>query len=288
MKHKATTLFLLTVISVIQSCNYDPLIDVPDPPDRIIIDGWIETGRHAKVFLTANTPFFSDVDSASLRDLVLTRARVTLSNGADSEFLILRKDEQYFPPYYYESNLLVGQAGGTYTLTAEYGGKTARAMTTIPAPVPIDTSYFVQEQPGDSLGNIYLEFTDPPAEKNYYRIFARRIGKDGRYFGSRIMALDDAHFSGDVVGFTLFEVLASALDEGANEPFRLGDTVVVKLCTMDRAQFEFWSTFQEEVMNSGNPFASSLSELKSNVEGAGLGVFSGYGASYDTVYTAIK
>ena len=288
MKHTDTILLILVLAPFFQGCNNDPVIDVPDPPDRIVIDGWIESGRQARVFLTANAPFFSDIDSASLRDLVLTRARVTMSDGVDSEYLILRRDENYFPPYYYEGNLLVGQSGGTYTLTAEYGGKTATASTTIPAPVGIDTAYFVPDQSGDSLGSIYLEFTDPPDQKNYYRIFARRIGKDGRFFGSRIMALDDVHFSGEAVGFYLYEVLASALDEGANEPFRLGDTVIVKLCTMDRAQFEFWTSFQEEVMNAGNPFASSLSVLKSNVEGEGLGVWSGYGTSFDTVFAAVE
>jgi hypothetical protein len=54
---------------------------------------------------------------------------------------------------------------------------------------------------------------------------------------------------------------------------------------MDRQSFEFWSSYQDEVLNSTNPFASSLSDVRSNIEGDGLGIWGGYGVSVDTVFT---
>ena len=78
-----------------------------------------------KFFLPLKSPYFSSLDSASIRDLVLTRAKVTLSDGDRSEILILRRNDDYFPPYIFEGNEIKGDTGKTYTITAEYGGKKA-------------------------------------------------------------------------------------------------------------------------------------------------------------------
>jgi hypothetical protein len=268
----------------ISSCNSDLEFDTPAPNPKIVVDGWIESGDQAKVFLTANSPYFSSIDSAYMRDLVLSRAKVTLDDGERSEILILRKDVRFFPPYYYEGNEIFGIPGRTYTLRAEYGGKAVMAETSIPNPVSIDSCYFKLIEGEDSLGYLYLEFTDPPGEKNYYRVFTRRLEKDDKFITTFIMAIDDKYFSGDKVGFSLFRAPESYLSTRDDNYYRLGETILVKLSTMDRASFEFWSSYQDEILNSTNPFASSLNEVKSNILGEGLGIWGGYGTSIDTVH----
>jgi len=268
------------------SCNDDLDIDVPEPDDKIIIDGWIEQNKRATVMLTANSPYFSGIDSASLRNLVLTRAKVTIDDGEESEILILRKNEIYFPPYIYQSNRITGEIGKTYTVTAEYGGKIAWASTIITEPVNIDTVFFELAAGEDSLGIIQLEFTDPLDLKNYYRIFTKREGKDEKFNSTLAMAFDDKYFPGGKAEFALFRAPSSYIQEDEDDNyFRLGDTVVIKLCTISKEHFNFWNSYQEEILNVANPFAASLTEVVSNVEGDGLGVWGGYGASYDTVYT---
>jgi hypothetical protein len=278
----------IMISSLMPSCNNYPEIDLPEPEPKIVVDGWIESGDQAKVFLTSNAPYLSPIDSSSLRDLVLSRARVSLDDGENTEVLILRKDERYFPPYYYEGNLILGESGKTYTLHAEYGGKSVLAETTIPASVAIDTCYFELLEGEDSLGYIVLEFSDPPAEKNYYRIFTRRDGLDDRYIPSLVIALNDQHFSGEKLRFTLYRASKSYLTTEQDNYFRLGETIEVKLLTMDRASFEFWNSYQDEVLNSTNPFASSLGEIRSNIGGDGLGVWCGYGISTDTIETVYQ
>ena len=78
-----------------------PELDIEAPDDLIVVDGVIEQGRQARVFVTRNAPYFSSIDSAGLRDLVLSRAKVTLTDGDQSEILILRRDNRFFPPFYY-------------------------------------------------------------------------------------------------------------------------------------------------------------------------------------------
>ena len=281
---KYILLHLLALVLILPACNQDFDINIPEPDDKIVIDGWIEMRQHAKVLLTANSPYFTVIDSASLRDLVLTRAKVSLSDGYQSENLILRKDTNYFPPYYYEGNIILGTPGKTYTLLAEYGGKSAWAETTIPEAVPLDTTYFRLAEGEDSLGIIYLEFTDPLEIKNYYRIFTKRIGVDNKFIPSVVMALDDKYFTGKRAEFSLYRQSENALAGSRDNYFRLEDTVVIKLSTIDKAHFDFWSSLQNEVTNANNPFASSLIEVRSNVEGDGLGIWGGYGSSYDTIY----
>ncbi|MFN8206940.1 MAG: DUF4249 domain-containing protein [Bacteroidales bacterium] len=269
-----------------QNCSSDLEFDMPTPDAKIVIDGWIGLNEQAKVFLTTNSPYFSSIDSASLRDLVLTRAKVTLSDGEKEEVLILRRDEQYFPPMYYAGNTIFGKPGKTYTIKAEYGGKTAQAETTIPLPVPLDTCYFELNDNSDSLGVMILKFTDPPDEKNYYRIFARRLGKDNKFISSFIMAINDQYFSGTQVQLSLLRAPASYLAEEDGTYYNISDTVLIRLSSIDKNTFEFWSSYQDEVLNSTNPFASSLNEVKSNITGDGLGIWAGYGSTTDTVFNS--
>ncbi len=278
-------LLLIFSITAVYSCNDDLEIDIREPDALIVVDGWIETGDQAKVFLTTNSPYFTSIDSSSLRDLVLSRAKVSLSDGAYTEVLILRKDSRYFPPYYYAGNTIFGETGKTYTLTAEYGGRSISAQTTIPPMVKIDTTFFEFIEGEDSLGYLTLTFTDPPDEKNYYRVFTKQEGKDERFISSFIMAIDDQYFSGKEISFSIYRAPESFLSTDESSYFQLGDTIVVKLCTMDKPSYEFWSSYQDEVINATNPFASSMINVKSNISGDGLGIWGAYGISIDTLFT---
>jgi hypothetical protein len=281
MKEKFYKLFVfIWFCTAIIGCNEDLNPDLPDPDDKIVIDGWIENGQFAKVLLTRNSPYFASIDSESIRSLVLTKAKVTVSDGERSEILVLRKNENYFPPYIFEGNEIMGDTGKTYSILAEYGGKSALAYTTIPSPVTLDSISFKLETGSDSLGTIYIEFTDPAEIKNYYRILTKRKTKDRRYSSMMVMAIDDIFFSGEKFGFSMSRGPESFLSSERNKYFKLGDTVSIKFCTIDKAHYEFWNSFQDEALNASNPFASSLTVIKSNVQGDGLGIWGGYGVSF--------
>jgi hypothetical protein len=282
MKLRLSIIYIIILI-LSGGCNEDPYLDIPEPDDLIVIDGWIETGCFAQVLLTRNSAYFSAIDSATMRTFVLTRAKVTISDGDKSEVLILRKDTSYFPPYIFEGNEILGQVGKSYKITAEYGGKAASAVTTIPEKVPLDTSYFIMKQDCDTLASVYIEFTDPLYVKNYYRILTKRIGIDKRYFSTMIMCLDDLFFSGETFGFSLKRGPETLISSSGNEYFSLGDTISIKFCTIDEEHYNFWNSFQDETFNAVNPFAASLTDIESNIEGDGLGIWGGYGTYYDTV-----
>ena len=44
--------------------------------------------------------------------------------------------------------------------------------------------------------------------------------------------------------------------------FKKGDTIVVRFCTIDRANFQFWRDEETQVSNNGNPFAELMETVK--------------------------
>jgi hypothetical protein len=67
-----------------------------------------------------------------------------------------------------------------------------------------------------------------------------------------------------------------------NTNFNKGDTVVLKLCNIDKVTFDFWRTLDFGFQSNGNPFSSPV-KILSNIQGNGFGYFGGYAAQYRTV-----
>jgi hypothetical protein len=152
--------WLLFLLFAATSGVEDSYLNLPEPDDVIVVDGWIENGQFAKVLLTKNSPYFSKIDS---------------------------------------------------------------------------------------------------------------------------MCLDDILFSGEKFGFSLSRGPETFLTSSGNRYFEVGDTVSIKFCTIDKAHFDFWNSFQDETFNSANPFASATQQIQSNIQGNGLGIWGGYGATYYTL-----
>jgi hypothetical protein len=256
----------------------EPNFEVENYQSEIVIDGWIEQGKSCQVLLTLSAPYFSEIDSISLRKYGLTRAKVTLSNGENSEILTLKPNTLYFPPYYYISTDMKGKAGETYTITVEYGGVTSFATTTIPEPVLLDSTWFALDNNKDSLGYVWIKFKDNANSKDYYRTFTQIIGEDLKYIPNHIPNFNDAYFNGQNIVFSLFKGNKS-IEKEDDFYYKIGDTILLKFSTVDRDSYNFWNSFQKEIANTGNPFASSNARVSSNVTN-GLGIWCGYGSTY--------
>src|SRR5690606_24305899 len=123
----------------LSSCKKEDERDFSSYQPNFVVEGWIEEGGYPHVILTHNLPFFTKVDSAQLSEIVIRWAKVSVSDGTDTEILTSRKDDRYFPPFLYRGSQLKGEVGKVYTLTVEYAGHVLSAQTSIPNPVNIDT-----------------------------------------------------------------------------------------------------------------------------------------------------
>jgi hypothetical protein len=269
---KRNGIIVIVMFFLIASCQ-DENFETPSYSKKVVVDGWIEQGQHAKVFLTWSCPYFSEVDSISILNLMLTSAKVTVSDGSFEEILMLRRNDAYFPPYVYESNTLRGVTGRTYSLKVEYGGHTITASTQIPESQPIDSLWFSPANGVDTTGYIMLRFPDKIGVDNYYRILTKKSSAT-KYTPVFLPNLDGSLVDGQIVTMSLTE------ENSETKPklFNVNDTVSVKLYTMNYLEFKFWNSLYSEHLNTTNPFAASNLHVQSNING-GLGVWAGYGTS---------
>lgn len=277
----AITFFIMVVLFI--SCNKD-LTGRNDFVPSIVVDGRIESNDYPRVFLTRNIPYYVNIDSSDIVYLVLRQAKVTVSDGVNSEILTLIYDKDLFPPFFYQGTEMTGEAGKTYDLKVEYGSTVLTASTTIPMPVYADSVWFQPKDDDPDLGEILVKLKDP-IEKNYYKIYTRIEGKQKNFYPALISNFDDQLFNGEMFTFHLQRGPESYLDlNQKNFEFSSKDTVYVKVCTLDEQNFAFWQSYQNEVTNGANPFASSFHEIKSNIKGEGIGIWGGFGS---TIYKVI-
>lgn len=278
--------YILLLLIVVAGCVPEPEIEFEPYQPKVVIDGWIENGQFPKVLITRSMSYFGDIDSTTARKLVIRNAKVTVSDGVTSEILTLRKDDAYFPPYVYSGTSFRGEIGKTYALKVESGGEVFEASTTIPDTVHLDDIWFDVLPEKDSLGYIYGKFTDDPDTANYYRVFTKRQNKDTRFIPVYLSALGDQSFNGKSFIFSLLRGPDTFTNVVDDLYFVENDTVEVKVCTIDRASFDFWRTLERELYVVGNPFSSSGNEIISNIRSkTTLGIWGGYGASYFKIIT---
>ncbi|SHG48622.1 protein of unknown function [Chryseolinea serpens] len=277
--HRLVLLILPVVLLL--ACVPEPELDQTTYEPKLVIDGSIESGGFPRVVLSNSASYFMNIDSANIRDLIVSTAKVTVSDGVNEEILTLKRDDNFFPPYIYQGTSLKGETGKTYSLTVEVKGKRYTASTTIPPPAQFDKLWFELAPGKDSLGYVYGQITDDAAVANYYRVFTQRLNEDDRFIPVYLSAVGDQYFNGQQFTFTLLrgpENFTNVIDDLY---FKRGDSVRVKLCSMDRAHFDFWRTVERELYVVGNPFSSSGNKIISNIDGDNaLGVWGGYGVSY--------
>ena len=297
---------LFLAITLFAACEKDITLDLPQPDTKLVIEGHIEQGQPAYVILTTNTSYFNETSIADLSDLFVHDAHVVVSDGQQewqlTEYCLSNlpqsvKDVAYqllgidpdlagnnpdFDICAYLNFQLQGEVNTTYTLTISTPEDTVTAVTSIPGPVGFD-SLWTTPEPGqpDSLLALWGMLDEPDSAGNYYRLFTQ-VNDNPFYPGIFGSVADDKLTNGQEFSFRIDRgwPRTADIDFETFAFFEKGDTVVVKLASVDRAHYRFWRTYEEQLL-SGGPFATP-SYIQGNVNG-GLGIWGGYGAAYDTI-----
>ena len=220
-KYKSLLLSVLILLIAGWRCNPDLDIQLPAVKKQLVVDGWIENGDYPKVILTYNSSFFSNLDSASFRSLVASRAKVVVSSGDDSEILTLTYDTAYFPPFVYEGNVMKGNEGRTYKLAVYDELDTVHAQTTIPAHQDVDSMWMEFINQNDTMGVLKCSFRDNPSEINYYRTFTR-IGQAGPFIPTLFSCFSDQNLNGQLITLSLNKGNRNQLTLSSNIYFQNG------------------------------------------------------------------
>lgn len=278
-------LFSLTVAALFfASCEKDITVELPQPQSQIVVEGYIQPGNYAYVLLSNSAAYFAPFDSTSLINSGIKNATVIISSDNMSDTLI-----QVSPDYgyLYVSTVTIGEIGKDYFLKViTQEGKTVSAQTHIYPPISLDSIWFKVVENKDTLGYVWAHLTEPDTLGNVYRWFAKRFTKDKDFIAPIGSVFDDKFINGKSFDFAYNrgEVPNSNAEDDNNDEqgfFKVGDTVVVKFCTVSRASYDFWRTAEAQFSNNGNPFATTT-YIKSNING-GVGIFESYTPTYDTL-----
>ena len=317
--HKIILYFLFLAFCFISSCQKEIKVDLPEPEEKICVEGKIEPGIPPYVILTYNMPYFGSHDITTLQNMFVHNATVTVSNGNTaatlSEYCTQNLPDSVLPiiaqftgvdtaslknfnycVYTTFNTAVWGTVGTTYNLSVNVSTQkknySLTSTTSILQPIPLDSAwykYLKVNLDGDSLGFVFAHLTDPPAEGNSYRWLAMREGKDYSFIAPSGSAFDDKFINGQSLDFAYNRgsIPNSTAEDDNNEEegyFKQGDTVYIKFCMIDRAAFNFFRQVDVAVYSQGNPFAAPTS-VEGNIyphEDA-LGIWCGYGVYMDTV-----
>lgn len=278
------------------SCEKTVNFHLNNEETKLVVEGSIETGKNPIVKLSHSIGFFSEVDLQTLANSYIHGAIIKVSDGFDSVTL-----KEYYTPqnqgnqYYYSVDTtnphalqFVGTPGKWYKLTIQYAGKTYTSQTAIPFPKPLDSIWAVapppQEMPKKYPDSrlLYVQYTDPDTPGNRVRYFTKR--NSGPFLSPLYSVYDDEIINGKTIQIQLpAGVLKTGkMNSDTSGYFYKGDTVIVKWCSIDKGVFDFWQTLDYSYGSTGNPFSSPV-EITTNIQGGALGVWAGYGATFDTL-----
>ncbi len=277
--------FLLALLFV--HCTKDNFSQEVNSESKIVVEGWIEEGDFAQVLLSSSISVSEVIDSTNVLNHVIRSAKITVSDGVNSEVLRVKNDKDRVPPFVYYGTTLKGVAGKEYSLKIEYLNRTVEAITTIPKSVELKTAEYVKKNPTDTTGYIFVKFNDPVNEKNFYQIATKIDKKEPIFVPSFYGNLDDKNFQTSFVAVQINRGVLLFPKTKFTPYFTDGDLIFVKLRTQNKEALDFWNSWQNEIVNSRNPIYPSNTSLKSNIKG-GIGIWAGYGQSSLEVKTPLK
>lgn len=287
-------LIKVSIILILFSIGFsscEKTIDVDFPPGEVpyVIEGYIENETVPLISVSRGVSFLKTISSDAFNNLFVSNAVVTISvDGGPPEVM---SPVNIGSAVIYTNLNMTGEVGKQYDLRVEVDGKVFTASTKIIAPRPLDSVVYIQA-PGDkgtkdSLVELTAWYTDPIEKDQYSRMLTKK-NSEFFYDVSFNSVYNDLLINGKEISFTVFggkQALQNndSADFSQYGYFKRGDTVYVKWASIDKAQYDFWNTFESQSGSFGNPFSPTVI-IKSNIKGeGGIGIWASYGASIDTV-----
>ncbi|MGQ1946113.1 DUF4249 family protein [Geofilum sp. OHC36d9] len=278
---------LIALVLAFISCTNDIDLGQPDYESKIVVDGYIENGQYAHIYLTMSSPFLTHYDSASIAATFLNYAKITLSSSkGQEEVLTIFKGDASFPPFVYRSISIKGEVGVRYDIKVETGGKTATATTTIPQPpVVSDAGYRVMS---DSTGIPAYTVLSSDRQPIYLFPRVRSALANENYHPSQYGCVKIDPGEGLVlhklyrvreIRVYLFDSNNSYYNSSYPEyEYALNDTISLIPGAVDSISYRVIKSFFEDVEALEDPFSFNGSSMETNIEG-GIGRWTGIGIS---------
>lgn len=271
---------LLLAGTVLLSCDDSAREEIDSTP--LVVEGWIDNGS-APVVLISRTidPSESMKDEADILTKVVSYAKVRVSDGSRTVELKGERNDDYFPPYIYTTDEMIGETGKSYRLEVDYPGINAWAETSIPEPAELERFEVEVSSKTDSLYVLSAYIRNNPSKVSYYKFFTRVDGQGPCWNSSFLGLVDNRNYPDEVIAVPVAR--GWGLLEKYRQPlFRKGEKVEVKFCTVDETTYDYWKGYDDVTALARNVFFPVSKNIPGNVHGA-LGLWAGYGAGFYSV-----
>lgn len=273
---KISSILAILTLIVFASCEDSCTPDVIADRMPLVVEGWIEEGEAPIVMVTRAL----DLNNGETRieDAVEKWCRVTIFDDGDPYILTARRDTAYIPDFIFTTSRLKGKVGHTYRLLVETDDTVASAESILRRSASISRIEAERIQDSDSLFSLraYINDVDTSA---YYKVFCKS-SSDRRHFPSFMGNLDGSVYDASI-GMSVTRGVHSAFLEDKHafsHFFTSGEIVEVKVCSIDRSLFDFWTAYDLNVISSSNIFLTFVSNCPGNIIGA-KGYWAAYGSS---------
>ncbi len=289
-------------------------IDIPGFQQQLAVNGYIETDGFPIVILSRSQNIYAETNLESYLQNFVYDAIVEVSDGSSSvalelmeiaalplesrkrvaEMLRVELDEVLLLPIKVYSTVdfsMKGVLGMSYTLSIQDQGKLFTSVTSLLAPVPLANVSWTEDAEFTGFGRCLALFSDPPNEDNSYKWEVKRINTlsngqpwDIIFRSSGSPYFNDEFWDGLTFEFdTRYPKKDTSLAEDLQRLYRFGDTVVIKMSTVERSVFEFFDKKESQLLASANPFSAPVN-IPTNISGGCLGVWAGISPWYDTLF----
>ena len=297
--------FLSLLIMGLNSCSKEVKIDILGFEENLVIDGSIETGRPAIIFLSKTRDIYAPTDINSYLNGFISGATVIVSNGTITDTLI-EICTNNLPPeldsiaaeYFgvpieqlvdlnlcgYVSTGIIGEVGKTYTLKVIHNNKTYTSSTKIENPTVLDNLFWKEQANLPGYGFSWAKITDSPIMGDAYRWEVKKIS-DVSFSKPFQPFTDDRFYNGLTFEFSVENPMSfrdSTIEDQYKGYYKLGDTIVVKFSKLGKKEYQFFEKKYNQIYSGGNPFATPTN-IPTNIEGGALGLWAGFSPWYDTL-----
>jgi hypothetical protein len=252
-KHILPIAFIALLLSACEKVVY---IDLRDSTSNVVVEANVMNGNGPfKVTLSRSVNYY-DLNQFP----VVTGANVVLYDNDVPETL------SETTPGEYKTSTTIGHIGHTYKLKINALDKEYLASSTMPTPVSIDTlTISLAKNNGHSNGPLYritCQFKDPDNQINFYRVTASR--NDSVVTNGRIALISDKLSDGQ------------ELSANVGGRYMIGDTVTVRLYSIDRVTYDFYNTLSAVEGDRPSFLSAPPANPTNNISNGGLGYFAAY------------
>ncbi|MCQ2153374.1 MAG: DUF4249 domain-containing protein [Bacteroidales bacterium] len=275
---------LVTVMPlVVALVSCDDRRYLPEAEHKLVVEGWIEDGKPPMVFVSGTMPA---ADKISIVDAIrynYTTAQVFLSDGENIYPLNCDIDTSYFPfsKYIDYTGTVKGEPGKEYAIYVKYFDDVAVASSVMPRTARFDSLRSVESGNAAGKYKIMGYLTNSVTDSLYYKVFVKVRGKDSAHTASLLATLDGTLKDG--VNNIMISKAHRIPNTDLTLTFERGDTVDIKLCTVDKFNFGYWQTFDEISGFGQTPLLVTPDNMPSSFGEGIVGYWGAYGLSEYTL-----